>query len=134
MKKLSTTHLVMMIIWVCSASVASIFLKLGGDAFGFTLNPIDFITKNYWLVLGYGIYVLVSLATLYFYKFYKVGYVQAIAAASYVINPVLAYFILSERFNILKILGILIIFSAIIMLALSAEENNKDQEIPEIKV
>lgn len=105
------------LITVSVASIANVLLKIGGSRFVQTFSPIDFLIQNRLIILGYVLYLLPTLSTMYLYKKYKMGFVQALLSVTYISIPLLGWLIRIEQLNMYKIIGILVIFFSVIYIS-----------------
>lgn len=100
------------------ASSANIFLKVGGLMFN--IDPlvlqndiILFLKENWMIIIGYIFYIIPTFLTIYLYKKYTVGYIQALTAAVYILTPVLAWVVGLEKLNLTTSIGIGIVVSGV---------------------
>ena len=106
--------LAMFALMVIGATSGSILMKLGADRLHFQSDALLFLQENYLILLGLATYSVPLLLTIYLYRYFTVGTVQAVAAGVYVTSPLVAFSIGLENFSPLKVLGITIVFAAIV--------------------
>lgn len=101
-------------IMVFAATTGSILMKLGADRLHLQPEPLLFLQENFLIFLGLATYSVPLILTIYLYRYFTVGTVQAVAAGVYVTSPLVAFTIGLESFSLLKVLGIAIVFGAIV--------------------
>ena len=106
-------NIIVFIVIILCAAFGNILLKDGSDSIKFSLNPLTFLSENFKIVSGYVLYIIPTFLTIYLYKFYKLGFVQAVLSSIYVITPIAAYLLNIEKLNSFKILGIILIFFSV---------------------
>ncbi len=97
--------IILMIISSICACIGQLFWKLSGME-----NNIIY------LIIGFGLYGIGALVMLYAYRFGKLSVLQPILSLNYVLTIIFAYLILHENITILKIIGILIITTGVILI------------------
>lgn len=111
------------IITVLIASISNIILKYVSNKLVFTTELILLISSNYLLILGYILYLIPAFLTIYLYKFYKVGFVQSIVASIYVVTPLIAFALGIEMFNIVILIGIVLVFGGVTLIVKEGGKN-----------
>ncbi|MEP7104011.1 MAG: hypothetical protein ABI721_04865 [Candidatus Dojkabacteria bacterium] len=105
------------------ASIANVLLKIGSGKFISYINPVQFVTDNLTILLGYVLYLIPLFLTVMLYKKFKVSLVQTVAASVYILTPSLAVIVGVENLNIYKVIGIGLITTAVIYIVnLSSKE------------
>jgi len=88
-------------------------------------TPLQFISDNMLIGIGYILYLVPTLLTVLVYKKFKVSLVQTILALVYIFTPVLAFIFGLESINFFKITGIAIItFAVAYIVNTSTNEHN----------
>lgn len=126
MKKKSMFTLIDIILFISItiiASIANVLLKIGSGKFISYINPVQFVTDNLTILLGYVLYLIPLFLTVMLYKKFKVSLVQTVAASVYILTPSLAVIVGVENLNIYKVIGIGLITTAVIYIVnLSSKE------------
>jgi multidrug transporter EmrE-like cation transporter len=112
------------LICVVTASVGQVLLKLGMtktpiDFSSITLELIESLLKNSYLISGLFIYILSFIIWLYILSNVKLSYAYPIISLSYPLIIILSYFVLKEPISILIIIGIMLICSGVVIIGIS---------------
>ena len=73
---------------------------------------------NFRVIFAYGLFFLSSLLTVYAYKFVPLSMGPVLEASGYVFVAVMGYFILKEKIDKRKSLGLIIIIAGIVIFSL----------------
>ena len=68
------------------------------------------------MLAGFGLYGCGALLMLIAYRYGSVSVLQPMLSTNYVLSAVLGYFVLQEKLSVLKVAGILIITSGVILI------------------
>ncbi len=97
---------------VCVASMSQILLKKSANIE--RKNKIaEYMNKE--VILSYGLLFISTLLTLYAYKEVKLSMGLVLETISYILIPVLSYFILKEKIQKKQIYGIVLIIIGIVI-------------------
>ena len=112
------------LICVGTASVGQVLLKVGMtktpiDPSGITLELIESLLKNGYLISGLFLYVLSFIIWLYILSNVKLSYAYPIISLSYPLIIILSYFVLKEPINIMIIFGIVLICIGVVVIGIS---------------
>ncbi len=69
-----------------------------------------------YLLLGFGLYGMGALLMLVAYRYGSVSVLQPMLSTNYVLSAVLGYFVLQEKLSVLKVIGIVIITSGVVLI------------------
>jgi drug/metabolite transporter (DMT)-like permease len=118
------SNLILIISLVSVANIigafGSLFLKLGSKDFhmNISLNGIINILRNWRLILGVVLYVssaVVFIATL---RLGELSIIYPLTSMTYIFVTILSAWILKERINVYKILGVLCIITGVVFVTL----------------
>lgn len=102
----------LMIVSAILACVGQLFWKL------FNIHQMSL-----YLIVGFILYGIGALVMIKAYKFGKLSVLQPIISLNYVISLILGVYILKEKINIYKVLGIIIIILGVLCIA-GGDKNN----------
>lgn len=75
------------------------------------------VTNGIWyMLLGFGMYGFGALLMLIAYRYGSVSVLQPMLSTNYVLSAVLGFFVLQEKITVLKVAGIVIITSGVILI------------------
>ena len=105
-------YILVFILSVCVATISQILLKKSA-----TIERQSKIAEylNKYVILGYGLLFLSTLLTLYAYKEVKLSTGLVLETLSYILIPILSYFILKEKIQKSQIEGIILIIIGILI-------------------
>ena len=69
-----------------------------------------------YMLLGFGMYGVGALLMLVAYRYGSVSVLQPMLSTNYVLSAVLGFFVLQENITVLKVVGIMIITSGVILI------------------
>ncbi|SMG46752.1 EamA family transporter [Paenibacillus aquistagni] len=101
----------LVLILVITNSVAQVFLKLGAVQ----NKPTLLIIINIYTIIGYSLFFLATLLSVYLLKFISFKELTVIIALNYVFTFLLSILLLKERFTGRKVLSNLLIVSGVIV-------------------
>ena len=99
---------------VMIASLANVLLKLGASKFVPFVDLLQFVNDNLIILVAYLVYLLPIILTVIAYRKYSVVAVQSIVALVYIFTPIFAFLAGTESFDMLKLVGVLVITFAVI--------------------
>ncbi len=103
-------YILVFIVSVCIASTSQILLKISAN------KKRDSKLKEYlnlYVIISYGMLFVSTLLTLYAYTTVKLSVGVVLETISYILIPILSYFILKERIEKKHIIGIFLIIIGI---------------------
>ena len=107
---------------ILSGSMGAIFLKIGSTLLIYDENIYTFfisIIKNWILILGFLMYLIPTAIIIYLLRSLELSLLQPLLSLTYVITPILAFYILKENINPLRIIGISLIILGVIFIGKS---------------
>ncbi len=69
-----------------------------------------------YLLAGFGLYGMGALLMLVAYRYGSVSVLQPMLSTNYVLSAVLGYFVLQEKLSALKVIGIVVITSGVVLI------------------
>jgi drug/metabolite transporter (DMT)-like permease len=117
-------EIISILICVVTAGFGQVLLKLGMtktpiDPTGITLELIESLLKNSYLISGLFLYIVSFIIWLYILSYVKLSYAYPIISLSYPLIIILSYFFLNEPISIMIILGIVLICMGVIIIGVS---------------
>ena len=115
--------IIFMIIATLIGSFGSLFLKKGSAQFhlhfykGLLGIFFDFL-KNYYVILGVILYLVSSVFFLYLLRTEELSMLYPMTSLGYVFVTILSYYILKEKINVFKTLGIVSIIFGVVFVTL----------------
>ena len=105
-------YVLVFIFSVCLATVSQILLKKSA-----TIERKSKISEylNIYVIIGYGLLFISTLCTLYAYKEVELSIGLVLETLSYILIPILSYFILKEKIHKKQIYGIGLIILGILI-------------------
>jgi len=116
---------VVFIISIVFGALGAILMKLGAAHLGpIELNSFQNVMKFIWKLLtnftilgGMGLYFLSAVAWTYLLTRLDVSYVQPILSLTYLVTPILAFFIVGEQIPLARWIGIGVIIIGVYIIA-----------------
>lgn len=118
-----TLTIIFMVLATLIGSFGSLFLKKGSAQFhmdfykGLWRIFIDFL-KNHYVILGVILYLISSIFFLYLLRTEELSMLYPMTSLSYVFVTLLSYYILKEKINFFKTLGIISIIFGVVLVTL----------------
>jgi len=105
-------YVLIFLLSVSIASISQILLKKSA-----TIDRTNKISEylNIYVISSYGLLFISTLLTLYAYKEIKLSIGMVLETVSYILVPILSYFILREKINKRQILAMLLIILGILV-------------------
>lgn len=104
------------------SALGGIFLKIGASSCSignsYLVTTINIIT-NWKILLGLLLYFIPAAIWIYLLRTLDISFLQPIFSLTYAITPVLAYFLLEERFDSTRWIGISIIILGVVVISQS---------------
>jgi drug/metabolite transporter (DMT)-like permease len=114
--------IILIVITTIIGSFGSLFLKKGSANFHLHfhkgLGIIIDIIKNYFIIIGIILYLISAMFFLYLLRTEELSMLYPMTSLSYVFVTILSYYILKEKINFYKTLGIVSIIFGVVLVTL----------------